>query len=179
MNTLFHVHRQRGLAGRQAGLTAGAASGYTAPVTSKKGVTGFGRPLQFRGKSRMEPHRSAALSICVSSFGGSMGGPRGPAGFREVARSSNPSSRRPHLDVRAPVVANRNPGGHMAHPTQRTRSAKPSATIIPFNRARQRRDAPGQSQGVDMLDALESAVGIYAEALRAMIAEARTQGGKQ
>ena len=146
----------------------------------EKGAAGFGDSKQFRGKSRKEPHRFvAALSICASSFGGSMGGPRGPAGFREVARFANPSSRRPCLATGVAVVANRNPGGHMAHPTQRTRSAKPSATIIPFNRARQRRDAPGQSQGVDMLDALESAVGIYAEALRAMISEARTQGGKQ
>ena len=67
----------------------------------------------------------------------------------------------------------------MAHPTRRTRSAKPSATIIPFDRVRQHRDTPEQPQRVDALDALQSAVDIYAEALRAMIAEVRAQGGGQ
>lgn len=89
------------------GFACGAKRRIIGPLR-EKGAAGFSSLKQFRGKSRMEPPRSAALFICASSYGGSVGGPRGPAGFREVARSANPSSRRPCLAAGSSVVANRN-----------------------------------------------------------------------
>ena len=153
----------------------------------EKGAAGFGDSEQCRGKSRMEPRRSAALSICASSFGGSMGGPRGPAGFREVARFANPSSHRLCLATGGVVVANRNlwrpfmatSRKGAAAPTRRTRTAKSSAVIIPFEQAGLRRTSPAQPKSPDPLDILETALEVYASALRNLIADIRKQGDAQ
>ena len=83
----------------------------------QKTAAGFRSLCQRRGKSRMEPPRSAALFICASSFMVARWEGASPAGFREVARSANPSSHRPRFAAGAAVVANRNLWRpFMAHP---------------------------------------------------------------
>ncbi len=74
----------------------------------EKGAAGFGHLMECRGKSRMEPPRSAALFICASSFMVARWEGASPAGFREVPRLTNPSSHRPRLVTGALVFANRN-----------------------------------------------------------------------
>ena len=79
---------------------------YTAPVTSKKGVMGFGR-LDHRCDASRSSFADSAASlfaspVLVTRWEARKGLPVRASG----GRSSNPSSHRPHLDVGAVVFAN-------------------------------------------------------------------------
>jgi hypothetical protein len=90
--------------------------GYTLPVSSKKGLMGFGRLGHRCDVSRSSFADSAASlfasPVMVTRWEARKGLPVRASG----ARSSNPSSHRPHLDVGAVVFANRTAWRpHMAH----------------------------------------------------------------
>lgn len=65
----------------------------------------------------------------------------------------------------------------MATPSRRMRAAQPSAKILSFDQARQRRAAQAQQpREPDPLDVLETALNIYIGALRGMVQDVRAKG---
>ncbi len=65
-------------------------SGYTSPVTSKKGVIGFSSPKHLCDESRSFPAGSAAFLFVPPVLGGSDGRARALPVLARGARSANP-----------------------------------------------------------------------------------------
>lgn len=149
----------------------------TIQVLREKGAAGFGHSKERCGKSRRNRHRlRGSLYFCLQFLAARWEG-ASPAGFRKVPRLTNPSSRRPVWSRVQRFLQTGTLEALMATPSRRMRAAQPSAKILSFDQARQRRAAQAQQpREPDPLDVLETALNIYIGALRGMVQDVRAKG---
>lgn len=151
----------------------------TIQVLREKGAAGFDSPTKLLRQEPRNRHGISGSHRLRLQFLAARTGGRKPCRFsQELPGLSTRSSRRPRLTAGASVVATpKHLEAIMATTSRRTRIAQPSANIISFDQARQRRAAQAQQpRELDPLDVLETALNIYIGALRGMVQDVRAKG---